>query len=136
MAHDLAARIVHLRFLEGRWRGLSPDGTLFFEEYVFLDGPTMHVTRFADARFDAPQDRSTVAAEDGRVTSRWRDFVWEASQLEEGVAAFDPVNAPGAFVWRQVSPAVVDVVQQWVDETGAHEYTVRLERVKTGPEAA
>ena len=124
------ADFAHLRFLEGRWEGIGPDGTRFYEQYSFPRTEEMRSTRFADATFAQPQDGSLVALDGGRVVSTWQTFTWEASELAPGKACFTPLNAPSAFCWERVSDAEARVTQRWTDEHGRpQQYVVQLRRL-------
>jgi hypothetical protein len=59
----------HLRFLEGRWIGKAPDGSDFYEEYSFPNEREMRSSRYPNASFNASNDGSVVAWQDGQVTS-------------------------------------------------------------------
>ena len=124
------AEFAHLRFLEGRWRGTTPDGRPFYEAYDFPEATTLRSTRYDAAGFDTPTDESAVALEDGEIVSRWGEFTWRATKMGPDQACFAPVNAPSAFCWQRVGDARVDVVQRWTDEAGDDQSaTVELERV-------
>ena len=123
-----------MRFLEGRWKGIGPDGAPFYEEYDFPAPATLRSRRFPDAQFAAASDGSTVTLEAGTVMARWGEFTWMATEVADGVACFAPVNAPSSFCWRRTGPASVEVVQRWQDEHGKDQaYTVPLVRL-AGPE--
>lgn len=126
----------HLRFLEGRWQGIGPDGKAFFEQYAFPHHAEMRSTRFADASFGEPGDGSVVALEGGQVISTWGGFTWRASELAPGKACFVPVSAPSAFCWERVSDNAVHVTQRWTDEAGTPQsYVVPLRRLDRGTAA-
>jgi len=121
--------ITSLKFLEGRWSGEAPDGSLFFEEYDFPDASTMRSRRYGDAGFAEVLDSSTVSLRDGKVTSAWGEFTWEAVSIDGDTAQFRPVNAPSSFAWRRVDANAVEVVQNWTDENGAPQrYSLILHR--------
>ena len=119
-----------LRFLEGRWSGKAPDGSVFYEEYDFPNQAIMRSRRYADANFAEATDGSTVALKEGMVISTWGEFTWEASDLSENVASFRPINAPSSFTWRRLNQDAVEVTQNWTDEKGAAQsYSLTLTRV-------
>lgn len=123
--------LARLRFLEGRWKGTGPDGSAFFEEYDFPDPETLRSRRYADERFTASTDSSTVTLENGAVLSRWGEFTWRASEISPGRACFVPVAAPSSFCWDRRTESLVEVTQRWTDETGKElSYTVPLERLR------
>lgn len=107
-----------IKFLEGRWKGVGPDGKEFFDEYVLADPCLFRSMRHADASFSAVTDESTVALKDGVVTSTWGQFTWKATTLTESKACFEPVNAPSSFCWERVSPDMVTVTQRWTSSDG------------------
>ena len=125
-----AASMNHLSFLEGRWSGTAPDGSIFYDAYDRPNPLTLRSRRYKDASFREVTDGSTVALKDGRITSTWGKYVWRATRIAEGLATFEPVNAPSAFSWQRIDADTVEVVQRWTDEKGAAQsYTVRLRRV-------
>jgi hypothetical protein len=120
----------NLRFLEGRWVGKSPDGSDFYEQYSFPSANEMRSTRYSDATFSTSTDGSVVALQDGKVTSVWNEFSWEASEMGPGRACFSPVEAPSSFCWERISDLEVHVTQRWSDEKGApQQYVVPLRRL-------
>ena len=122
--HDFA----HLRFLEGRWKGVGPDGAAFYEEYDFPAADTLRSRRYTDPHFSEPSDSSTVKLEAGQVVSRWGEYTWKAMQITSTKACFDPLEAPSSFCWERVGDSSVAVTQRWTDESGkAQTYTVPLE---------
>lgn len=123
--------IGQLRFLEGRWFGKAPDGSVFYEGYDFPDKATMRSRRYEDASFGKVTDGSTVALKNGKVISTWGEFTWEASDISESVASFRPINAPSSFTWRRLQPDAVEVTQNWTDEKGAPQtYSLTLNRIR------
>src|SRR5690606_11095614 len=125
-----ASDFAHLKFLEGRWEGTGPDGKPFYEEYSFPSSTEMRSSRYADDTFSAVQDGSVVALHDGRVTSTWQEFTWQASELTDGKACFTPVSAPSSFCWERVSSNSAQVTQRWTDQNGqAQQYVVPLRRL-------
>jgi hypothetical protein len=120
----------HLRFLEGRWIGKGPDGSDFYDEYLFSSKFEIRSNRYPDDTFTTPSDGSTVALQNGQVTSTWREFSWQASELTPGRACFAPVKAPSSFCWERVSDSEVHVTQRWSDENGDSQvYVVPLRRL-------
>lgn len=125
-----ASDFSHLKFLEGRWEGTGPDGKPFYEEYSFPSSTEMRSSRYADNTFSTVQDGSVVALHEGRVTSTWNEFTWQASELTDGKACFVPISAPSSFCWERVSINSVQVTQRWTDQNGqAQQYVVPLQRL-------
>lgn len=125
-----AQDFARLVFLEGRWEGTGPDGAPFYEQYSVTGAGEMRSSRYADARFDAVQDGSVIALEDGRITSTWNGFTWEAVEVTADKACFTPVNAPSAFCWQRISEREVHVTQRWTDAEGqAQQYVIPLRRL-------
>lgn len=124
------ADFAHLRFLEGQWQGVGPDGSPFHEGYVFPSDTEMRSIRYADDSFSEAVDGSVVKLEEGTVTSTWQQFTWRATQLSPGKACFEPVDAPSAFCWERVSDSEVRVLQKWSDDQGnPQQYVVSLRRL-------
>jgi hypothetical protein len=125
-----AEDFAHLRFLEGRWEGTGPDGKPFHEQYSFPADTEMRSSRYADANFTEVLDGSVVALVDGRVTSTWNAFTWQAAELAPGKACFEPVNAPSSFCWERISDTAATVTQHWTDEQGKpQQYVLPLRRL-------
>ncbi|MEO7431666.1 MAG: hypothetical protein ABIR62_06505 [Dokdonella sp.] len=120
----------HLKFLEGRWVGTGPDGKPFYEQYSFSNDAQMQSSRFADSTFGEVTDGSSVSLLEGRITSHWNEFTWEASTVVPGKACFDPINAPSSFCWERTSDSTVEVTQRWKDEHGNDQtYVVPMRRL-------
>lgn len=120
-----------IRFLEGRWRGVGPDGKAFFDEYVRTEPTLLRSVRHADGSFNQPTDGSSVALKDGVVTSTWGQFTWKATTLSDSRACFEPINAPSSFCWELVAPDTVTVTQRWTGSDGKEQSMVlTLHRVK------
>jgi hypothetical protein len=119
-----------LRFLEGRWKGQSPDGKDFYEEYDRPDQRTFRSQRFASAAFTEPSEGSRITFLDGEVLSSWGQLSWRASEIGPGHASFAPVNAPTQFVWRRIDDDTLEACQRWSDDGDQErQHTVRLTRV-------
>lgn len=113
------ASIARLGFLVGRWTGRAPDGTRFYEEYDFMPDGGFRSRRASDETFTAYTDGSTVEAEGGQVRSTWGPYSWRAVRLDEGVAEFEPIHAPGSFSWTRIDADHIAVSQRWTSEAGA-----------------
>lgn len=125
------ATMEKLDFLIGRWTGSAPDGSTFYEEYMAADATTLRSLRYNDATFASMTDSSTVSLKDGQIISTWGEFVWKATNISDGYAAFEPINAPSSFSWKRVDDDTVEVTQKWTDENGvAQSYALHLLRVK------
>ena len=119
-----------IKFLEGRWKGMGPDGKEFFEEYVLAEPGLFRSLRHADSSFSKATDGSTVALKDGSVISTWGQFTWRATSLSTTKACFEPVNAPSSFCWERVAPDVVTVTQRWAGADGQEQsFVLKLSRV-------
>ncbi len=125
-ADDLAK----LDFLLGRWVGTGPDGKPFYEAYRRANATTLVSERYSDETFSKIVDGSTVALDNGRITSTWGEFTWVADRIEDGLASFAPANAPSAFTWRRVDSETVEVTQNWTDDKGvAQSYALTLKKI-------
>lgn len=119
-----------LDFLLGRWVGTGPDGKPFYEAYRRASATTLVSERYSDETFSKIVDGSTVALENGRITSTWGEFTWVADRIENDLASFAPANAPSAFTWRRVDERTVEVTQNWKDENGvAQSYALQLKKI-------
>ncbi len=118
-----------LQFLEGRWKGESPDGKEFFEQYDRPEPAVFRSRRFPDAGFTEHSDGATISFKDGEVVSQWNEFTWKASAIRADGADFAPVNAPSRFSWRRVDEATLEATQHWTAEGKEQQYTLRMTRV-------
>lgn len=120
-----------IKFLEGRWKGVGPDGKDFFDEYVLAEPTLLRSIRHADATFSKATDGSTVALKDGVITSTWGQFTWRATLLTAAKACFEPVNAPSSFCWEQLAPDTMTVTQRWMGSDGKEQsFVLTLNRVR------
>lgn len=120
-----------LSFLEGRWSGAMPDGTVFYESYAFEGADTLRSRRFARPDFADQTDTSTIQLSEGRIIVRWGRYSWRATDVSPSGAAFVPIDAPSAFRWRAIDGDTLEVVQSWTDAQGAPQsYTLRLARYR------
>lgn len=125
-----AAQFAQLRFLEGRYSGVGPDGKTFHDEYVFTSPSRLQFYRHADASFAAPTDGSTVELKGDEIVSTWGVFSWKAVALSPARACFDPVSAPSAFCWERVDAQTITVTQRWTDAEGKPQsYVITLRRL-------
>jgi hypothetical protein len=122
-----------LQFLEGRWKGVAPDGKEFFEEYTRPQPAVFQSQRFPDGAFTRQgtdsADGATISLQDGEVISRWGEFTWKASSIGADEAVFEPVNAPSRFTWCRVDDATLEALQRWTADGKEHEYTLQLTRL-------
>ncbi|MCB1589564.1 MAG: hypothetical protein KDI56_11735 [Xanthomonadales bacterium] len=119
-----------LGFLQGQWQGTGPDGALFYEQYAFEGTHRLVSSRYADANFDEVTDRSVVELAAGSITSSWDVYRWQASEVVDGKACFDPVAAPSRFCWERIDTRTVHVTQQWDGEDGQPQsHVVVLQRL-------
>jgi hypothetical protein len=126
------ATFAQIRFLEGKWKGVGPDGKEFFEEYVLAEPSLFRSIRHADASFSKATDGSTVALKDGTVVSTWGQFTWKASSISATKACFEPINAPSSFCWERVEPDTVKVTQRWTGADGKEQsFVLKLSRFKS-----
>ena len=118
-----------LQFLEGRWKGQSPDGRDFFEEYDRPDQRTFRSRRFGSEAFTEPSDGSTITFLDGEVLSAWGEFTWRASEIGAAHAVFAPVNAPTQFTWRRLDERTLEAHQRWSTDGNEQQHTIQMTKV-------
>ena len=120
-----------IRFLEGKWKGIGPDGREFFEEYLMAERSLLRSIRYADSSFSKATDGSTVAFKDGMVVSTWGQFTWMASSISASKACFEPINAPSSFCWEQIEPDTIAATQRWTGADGKEQsFVLKLTRFK------
>ncbi|MCC2971332.1 hypothetical protein [Massilia sp. IC2-476] len=118
-----------LQFLQGRWKGVAPDGKEFFEEYTRPEPAVFQSHRFPDSAFTGHTDGATISLKDGEVISQWGDFTWKASSIAGDSAAFEPVNAPSQFTWRRVDDATLEARQRWTADGKEQEFTLQMTKL-------
>lgn len=118
-----------LRFLQGRWKGIAPDGKAFFEEYTRPEPAVFQSHRYPDSAFTGYTDGATISLKDGEVVSQWGDFTWKASRIDAAGADFEPVNAPSRFTWRRLDDTTLEAQQRWTADGKEQEYTLRLTKL-------
>lgn len=118
-----------IRFLEGKWQGVGPDGQEFFEEYVLVEPNLFRSMRHSDSSFSKVTDGSTVSLKEGVVISTWGQFTWKAASISASKACFEPINAPSSFCWELVAPDTVTVMQRWTEADGKEQsFSMKLNR--------
>ncbi len=118
-----------LQFLEGRWKGESPDGKAFFEQYDRPEPGVFRSRRFPDAGFAEHSDSATISLRDGDVISQWNEYSWRATRIAPDGADFEPVNAPSRFSWRRVDDRTLEATQRWTAEGKEQQYTLQMTRL-------
>lgn len=118
-----------LQFLEGRWRGIAPDGKEFFEEYDRPEPTVFQSHRFPDSAFTGHTDGATISLQDGEVISQWGEYTWKASSIGPDSASFEPVNAPSQFVWHRVNDSTLEARQRWQADGKEQEFTLQLTKL-------
>jgi hypothetical protein len=113
-----------LRWFEGRWVGLAPDRSLFYEAYRVEDDSTMRSYQFADSVIRPPTDSGTIALRAGRVTSGDASARWVLTRIDSISVRFESTSRPNSgFEWRRVGPGAWDA-RLFQDSSG-----VAIERV-------
>ncbi len=124
-------QFAQLRFLEGRYSGVGPDGRTFHDEYLFTAPDRLVSNRHADATFAAPTDGSTVELVNGAIISTWGEYTWKAVSVSATRACFEPISAPSAFCWERTDADTITVTQRWNDADGQPQSTaIVLQRVR------
>ncbi len=98
-----------LRWFEGRWVGLAPDSSRFYEAYRVQDDSTIRSYQFADAVIRPPTDSGTIALRGGRVTSGDAAARWVLTKIDSISVRFESMSRPhSGFEWRRVGPGTWD----------------------------
>lgn len=94
-----------LRWFEGRWTGIAPDSSLFYEAYRVVDDSTMRSYQFADSVIRPPTDSGTIALRGGRVTSGDGTARWVLTRIDSVSVRFESARqANSGFEWRRTGP--------------------------------
>jgi hypothetical protein len=109
-----------LRWLEGRWRGTTQDGTNpFYEEYRFLNDSTIAKYSFADSTFAKASDSSQVKLRGGLIRDEGLTASWQVTRLDSAGADFAPDRgATNYFTWTPASPTSWTATLRWTDKQG------------------
>lgn len=92
-----------LRWYQGRWVGLAPDSSLFYEAYRVEDDSTIRSYQFADSATRPPTDSGTIALRNGRVTSGDAEARWVVTRIDSVSVRFESTRQPNSgFEWRRV----------------------------------
>lgn len=123
------ADLAHFSFLEGRWTGIDPNGQPIYEQGYFPNKFRLRMESF-DSTFTALRDRVQVYVSSGHIISHHYGDVWRATEVRDGFAAFEPVNAPDAFHWKRIDANTVELLRRTTGEDGKPQsYTIMLKRV-------
>ena len=109
-----------LRWIEGRWRGSTPDGkNPFYEEYRFRDDSTIAKYGFPDSTFAKASDSSQIKLRGGVVRDESLTSSYQATRLDSAGADFAPDRgATNFFTWTPVSPTSWSATLRWTDKQG------------------
>ncbi|MGH7575816.1 MAG: hypothetical protein ACREM1_11920 [Longimicrobiales bacterium] len=81
------------RWLEGDWRGSSPDGGYFFERRAFINDSTIASWTYAqDSTFTHVRETAEMMFRAGVIASVGAASRWEASHLDAAPVDFGPVH--------------------------------------------
>jgi hypothetical protein len=71
-----------------------------------------------------------VYVQDGQIVSQHYGDTWRATEVRDGFAAFEPVNASDAFHWKRIDANTVELLRRTTGEDGKPQsYTIMLKRV-------
>jgi hypothetical protein len=116
-----------LRWFEGRWSGVMPDSSLFYEAYRVVDDSTIRSYSFADSAAVEPNDSGTIMLRGDRVTSGDSLPRWVATRIDETTVRFESMrNAGSAFEWTRTGPGLWTARLQWDSSGVARERTYRM----------
>jgi hypothetical protein len=91
-----------LRWFEGRWVGIAPDSSLFYEAYRVEDDSTIRSYQFADSATRPPTDSGTIALRNGRVTSGDSETRWVVTAIDSVSVRFASTRQGNSgFEWRR-----------------------------------
>ena len=109
-----------LRWIEGRWRGNSPDGkSPFYEEYRFINDSTIAKYAFPDSTFGKASDSSRVQLRGGLIRDEGLKASWQVTRLDSTGADFAPDRgATNYFTWSPLSPTSWSATLRWTDKDG------------------
>ena len=120
-----AAEFRQLRWLEGRWRGVQPNGERFYEGYRFADDSTLVSYEYADSVSTAPKDSSAVRLRAGSIASGSGNTRWEVSDLSAARVHFVPVQgARNDFTWERLSANEWKATLHWPATADRAERTI------------
>jgi hypothetical protein len=99
------AEFDHLHWIEGKWRGTSPDGKTFHTAFHFVDDSTLRTVSYADSTFNRVADSATVSLRSGVIVDQGSADPWNATRLDTNGVNFAEVKAPGnRLTWVRESP--------------------------------
>jgi hypothetical protein len=90
-----------LRWLDGRWRGLLPNGGSFFEQYRVIDDSTIAMHTF-DSTFVSKRDSARITLRGGTIADEGGSARWVATRLDSTGVDFAPHHgAANYFTWSR-----------------------------------
>jgi hypothetical protein len=85
-----ATDFAKLRWLEGKWRGLMPDGGKFYESYTWDNDSTIVKLSYADTTFTNPTDRSVIMLRGTTVADESEKARWVVTRIDSTGVDFAP----------------------------------------------
>lgn len=93
-----------LHWLEGTWRGSSPSGPTFTEQYRFVNDSTIEIT-YRDSTNTRQTGTGRIYLSVGRIYYTLGSGRWGASRADSAGLFFVPqVNAHNTYAWDLTSP--------------------------------
>ena len=116
------AQFRDLRWLEGTWRGRTPDGQYFYERYERVNDSTIRIVHFPDSTLATPGETETITLRGGTVQHGSANAIrFDANGIafaRPSRATPDFSFAPSANGWtatihRSNGPAIVYDMRRW-----------------------
>lgn len=111
-----------LRWIEGDWWGIEPNGEKFFEGYHFRDDSTMVTLTYADSTYGKLAGSGTIELRRNILTSRGGELAWTATVVSAKEVRFDPIGkANNSFTWVRQDADHWLATLYWKNENGVVE---------------
>ena len=108
-----------LHWIAGRWRGFTPNGDKFYEEYRWVNDSTIVKYGFPDSTFAKASDSSHVQLRGGTVADESIRSRYVATRLDSSGVDFAPVRgARNSFTWALEAPTRWNATLRWTDAAG------------------
>jgi hypothetical protein len=99
------ADLAKLKWIQGTWKGSTPNERTFYERYQFVNDSTIEITYFSDSTLTRTTGNGRVYLSVGRIFHTFGPGRWAATHVDDSGIYFVPqANAHNTFSWAVQSP--------------------------------
>jgi hypothetical protein len=119
------AQFASLRWIDGRWRGMTPEGRPIWDSYRMVNDSTLHQGTFTDSTYKTQRDSAVVSWRKGTIIDQGSGSPWFATVLDSSGVSFSLPKAPlNRITWIRHSANEWEAQISRPDQLGHEQRTV------------